>query len=82
MVSRERRAVRKAGQAVRCTMRVLIGNTVKTQFADYPCATREEAEALFMTLRDREEHRDQSRWAGPGEAYPALVPGGARPRKE
>ena len=35
-------------------MCVLIGTTVKTQYADYPCATREEAETLFMTLRARE----------------------------
>lgn len=35
-------------------MYVLIGTTVKTQYADYPCATREEAETLFMTLRARE----------------------------
>jgi hypothetical protein len=33
-------------------MRVLIGNMVKTDVADYPCATREEAEALFMALRE------------------------------
>ena len=36
-------------------MRVLIGNMVKTGVADYPCATREEAEALFMALHDRDE---------------------------
>ena len=36
-------------------MCVLIGNIVKTEFADYPCATREEAEALFMRLREREQ---------------------------
>lgn len=38
-------------------MCVLIGNTVKTQYADYPCATREEAEALFIRLRERERER-------------------------
>ena len=36
-------------------MRVLIGNMVKTGVADYPCASREEAEALYMTLHDRHE---------------------------
>ena len=45
-------------------MCVLIGNTVKTAVADYPCATREEAEALFLQLRQREaenERRDKDR---------------------
>lgn len=32
-------------------MQVLIGNIVKTEVADYPCATREEAEALYFALR-------------------------------
>jgi hypothetical protein len=32
-------------------MCVLIGNMVKTRTADYPCRTREEAEALYMALR-------------------------------
>ena len=36
-------------------MCVLVGNTVKTRFADYPCATREEAEALYLRLREREQ---------------------------
>lgn len=39
-------------------MKVLIGNMVKTDNGDYPCATREEAEALFMTLRDPAEAAD------------------------
>ncbi|MBI2382462.1 MAG: hypothetical protein HYV18_00110 [Gammaproteobacteria bacterium] len=38
-------------------MQVLIGNIVKTQFADYPCASREEAEALVVRLREREKER-------------------------
>lgn len=32
-------------------MRALIGNMVKTEVADYPCASREEAEALYIALR-------------------------------
>ena len=36
-------------------MCVLVGTTVKTKVADYPCATREEAEALFVELKQREE---------------------------
>jgi hypothetical protein len=42
----------------------LVGKTVKTQFADYSCATREEAEALYMSLRHREELREQARAQG------------------
>lgn len=44
-------------------MCVLIGTTVKTQYADYPCASRDEAETLFMTLRAREQPpvRDRER---------------------
>lgn len=42
-------------------MRQIIGNTVKTDFADYPCANREEAEALLMSLiqRDRAKQPPQ-----------------------
>lgn len=41
-------------------MPVLIGNTVKTATADYPCATREEAEALFLALsRPHPAQRDE-----------------------
>lgn len=36
-------------------MQVIIGNTVKTDFGDYPCANREEAEALLMSLVQREK---------------------------
>lgn len=32
-------------------MRVLIGNTVKTDTSDYSFGTREEAEAFYMTLK-------------------------------
>jgi len=32
-------------------MRVLIHNTVKTDYADYTFNTREEAEAFYMSLR-------------------------------
>jgi len=38
-------------------MRILIGNTVKTDFGEYPCATREEAEALFRSLEERAANR-------------------------
>ena len=58
-------------------MCVLIGNTVKTQFADYPCATREEAETLFMTLRDREEGRGESGGAA-SEGTPVMIRAAAR----
>jgi hypothetical protein len=42
-------------------MRQIIGNTVKTDFGDYPCANREEAEALLMSLiqRDRAKQPQQ-----------------------
>lgn len=36
-------------------MHVIIGNTVKTDFGDYPCANREEAEALLMSLLQRDK---------------------------
>ncbi len=32
-------------------MRVLINNTVKTDYSDYTFNTREEAEAFYMSLR-------------------------------
>ena len=32
-------------------MRVLIGNTVKTDTSDYSFGSREEAEAFYMTLK-------------------------------
>jgi hypothetical protein len=32
-------------------MCVLIGNMVKTETADYPCHSREEAEALYFALK-------------------------------
>lgn len=38
-------------------MHVLVGNIVKTEVADYPCATREEAEALYLALRNRDAER-------------------------
>lgn len=40
-------------------MRVIIGNTVKTDFGDYPCASREEAEALMLTLLQRDNAKEQ-----------------------
>ena len=46
-------------------MCVLVGNTVKTETGDYPCKTREEAEALFMTLREREASAARNREAPP-----------------
>lgn len=55
-------------------MCVLIGNTVKTDTGDYPCKTREEAEALFMQLRERENTRADSRARGQGEATSAAIP--------
>ena len=41
-------------------MRVLIGNTVKTDTADHVFRTREEAEAFYMTLKtERPEPRKE-----------------------
>jgi len=40
-------------------MHVIIGNTVKTDIGDYPCANREEAEALLMTLLQRDKAKEQ-----------------------
>jgi hypothetical protein len=54
-------------------MCVLVGNTVKTKYADYPCATREEAEALFMRLREREQQKaagDAPRQQASGDSGP------------
>jgi hypothetical protein len=42
-------------------MRVIIGNTVKTDFGDYPCDSREQAEALLMSLHLLERQRTQQR---------------------
>jgi hypothetical protein len=55
-------------------MCVLIGNTVKTETGDYPCKTREEAEALFMQLRERSKARAQSRAGGQGEEPSKAIP--------
>jgi hypothetical protein len=55
-------------------MCVLIGNTVKTETGDYPCKTREEAEALFMQLREREKARSESRARGQGEEPRQPIP--------
>ncbi len=41
-------------------MHVIIGNTVKTDFGDYFCASREEAEALLMSLVQRDKAKEQS----------------------
>jgi len=41
-------------------MRAIVGNTVKTDFGDYLCADREQAEALFMSLHLRERERRQA----------------------
>ena len=41
-------------------MCVLIGNTVKTETGEYPCKTREEAEALYLQILEREKSK-QSR---------------------
>lgn len=40
-------------------MQVIVGNIVKTDFGDYPCANREEAEALLMSLRQREKAKEE-----------------------
>ena len=40
-------------------MQVIIGNTVKTDFGDYPCTNRDEAEALFMSLLQRDRAKEQ-----------------------
>jgi hypothetical protein len=42
-------------------MRVIVGNTVKTDFGDYPCDSREQAEALLMSLHLLERQRSQQR---------------------
>ena len=39
-------------------MRLIIGNTVKTDFGDYTCANREEAEALLMSLIQRDKAKE------------------------
>ena len=41
-------------------MCVLIGNTVKTESGDYPCKTREEAEALYMQILERERAKSRA----------------------
>lgn len=38
-------------------MSAIVGNTVKTEFGDYLCPNREQAEALFMSLHLRERER-------------------------
>ncbi len=43
-------------------MRVIIGNTVKTDFGDYTCASREEAEALLMSLIERDKAKEQTEY--------------------
>ena len=55
-------------------MCVLIGNTVKTATGDYACKTREEAEALYMQLLEREKAREASRSRGPGEEPSRAIP--------
>lgn len=40
-------------------MHVIIGNTVKTDFGDYPCANREEAEALLISLLQRDKAKEE-----------------------
>lgn len=51
-------------------MCVLIGNTVKTSTGDYACKTREEAEALFVQVREREKARSRGRVEEPSRAIP------------
>ena len=41
-------------------MHVIIGNTVKTDFGDYTCASREEAEALLISLIQRDKAKEQA----------------------
>ena len=50
-------------------MCVLIGNMVKTKTADYPCGTREEAEALYLALRSGSQ---QARREAQGESTKPL----------
>lgn len=38
-------------------MKVIIGNTVKTDRGSYVCNSREEAEALLLTLRELDDRR-------------------------
>ena len=39
-------------------MRAIIGNQVKTEYSDHVFHTREEAEAFYFAMRDREAHRE------------------------
>ena len=39
-------------------MRVIIDNTVKTDFGDYTCSNREEAEALLISLLQRDKAKE------------------------
>ncbi|HZR34901.1 MAG TPA: hypothetical protein VFA75_05960 [Nevskia sp.] len=47
-------------------MRVLIHNTVKTDYADYTFNTREEAEAFYMSLRVERGAEREPRRPPPG----------------
>lgn len=53
-------------------MRVLINNTVKTDTSDYTFATREEAEAFYMSLRVErgEEHPGREQHAAAESPQP------------
>jgi hypothetical protein len=56
-------------------MCVLIGNTVKTETAEYPCRTREEAEALYMQLLERERAKEARSDATPRRPVPEKIEG-------
>jgi hypothetical protein len=58
-------------------MRILIHNTVKTDTSDYTFATREEAEAFYMSLR---VERGAERQAGAQQAAAGNPPGRRRAR--
>lgn len=42
-------------------MNALIGNEVKTAHSDYAFSNREQAEAFYMAMREREARRAQER---------------------
>ena len=61
-------------------MRVLIGNVVKTDTAEYAFATREEAEAFYMTLRV-ERGRDTD-YSAPGPSMKPAVKSAVKSAKK
>lgn len=60
-------------------MAQLIGNIVQTQRADYAFATREEAEAFFIQVMQRDAARPKT--SPPRLKATARSPGSAAPRR-